>query len=225
LAEAFPIPNKTVLRTAIKYLVALSVAFLFLVTGTNLWIVQSTDKKNFTYISEIPVNDVGLLLGTSKYNRNGKPNPFFVNRIQAAADLYHAGKIKHIIVSGDNGALSYNEPRDMRRALVKQGVPESSITLDFAGFRTLDSVVRSKKVFGQNNITIISQRFHNQRALFIAGHYNMNAVGFCAIDPPDSSFYPIFFREVFARMKAVIDLYVLHQKPKFLGKPELIKLT
>jgi SanA protein len=193
-----------------------------LISFANFLIVYRTSEKLFSDIEKVPVNDVGLLLGTSKFNRNGQANQFFANRIQAAADLYFAGKIKHIIVSGDNREHNYNEPRDMRRALVKKGIPESAITLDFAGFRTLDSVVRAKKVFARNKVTVISQRFHNQRAVFIGLYNKMEAVGFNAADPPDASYYPTFTREVFARFKAVIDLYVLKQKPKFLGKQENI---
>jgi SanA protein len=212
-------------KSLLKWFIMTTSLSIFVILSCNIWIVQSTKDKNYIYVSEIPSNDVGLLLGTSKYNRSGKNNPFFYNRIEAASSLYHAGKIKHIIVSGDNALLSYNEPRDMRRALIKEGVPESAITLDFAGFRTFDSVIRSKKVFGQQSITIISQRFHNQRALFIAEYYNINAIGFCAEDAPGSMSYPTYLREFFARFKAVIDLYILNQKPKFLGKKEKIILT
>jgi SanA protein len=203
------------------FAIVLATAGLFLAIS-NIWIVKVADGKNFSSLTSIPDNEVGLLLGTSKYNRSGNSNQFFKNRIEAAAALYHAGKIKHIIVSGDNAQLNYNEPRDMRKALVKKGVPGSAITLDFAGFRTLDSVVRSKKVFGQNKITIISQEFHNQRALFIANYYDLDAVGYCAVDPEDASFYPTFMREIFARFRAVIDIYVLNQSPKFLGQQEAI---
>jgi SanA protein len=204
------------------YLLSLALIILLPVILSNAWIVQISSKKNFTALTDLPENEVGLLLGTSRYNKNGKSNPFFANRIDAATNLYFSGKIKHIIVSGDNKLVSYNEPREMRRALVKKGIPESAITLDFAGFRTLDSVVRSKKVFGQKKITIISQKFHNQRALFIADYYDIDAIGYCAGDPPNSSYYPTFFREIFARFKAVLDLYIFKQKPKFLGKEEII---
>jgi SanA protein len=209
----------------IKSLLITAAFFIAAVAFTNLWIVNISKGKNFRYVAEVPENQVGLILGTSKYNRSGQSNEFFHNRIEAAVSLYNAGKIRHIIVSGDNRMMNYNEPRDMRRALVKKGVPENAITLDFAGFRTLDSVVRSKKVFGQNKITIISQKFHNQRALFIAEYYGMDAIGFCAIDPPDASFYPTFFREIFARFRAVIDLYIIRQSPKFLGTPEKIVIS
>jgi SanA protein len=197
---------------------------IILISVSNLWIVLLANGRTFYSVSSIPENEVGLLLGTSKYNRSGNSNQFFKNRIEAAAALFHSGKIKHIIVSGDNSQLNYNEPRDMRKALVKKGVPGSAITLDFAGFRTLDSVVRSKKVFGQNKITIISQKFHNQRALFIADYYEMDAIGYCAIDPENSFFYPTFFREIFARFRAVIDIYILKKSPKFLGEEEFIKI-
>ncbi len=209
-------------RNILKWLLILVLALTALLFFTNLWIIKTSSGKNFHSISQVPANEVGLLLGTSKYNKNGMSNQFFYNRIDAAVALFNAGKIKHIIVSGDNSELNYNEPRDMRRALVKKGIPESAITLDFAGFRTLDSVIRSRKVFGQEKITIISQKFHNQRALFIADYYSIDAVGFCAVDPPNSSYYPIFFREIFARLKAVLDLYILKQNPRFLGKEERI---
>ncbi|MBA2581793.1 MAG: YdcF family protein [Bacteroidetes bacterium] len=203
-------------------MLAIVLSLILLLFFTNLWIIQTASGKNYFSLSKTPVNEVGLLLGTSKYNSSGQNNIFFYNRIDAAAALYHAGKIKHIIVSGDNRELNYNEPRDMRRALEKKGIPESAITLDFAGFRTLDSVIRSRKIFGQNKITIISQKFHVQRALFIADYYGIDAIGFCAQDPPNTSYYPIFAREIFARFKAVLDLYVLKQKPKFMGKQEKI---
>jgi SanA protein len=204
------------------WLVLLSLAFLAIVSIANWWIIRKTTTNLYFNSSVIPENEVGLVLGTSKYNKKGNANKFFENRIQAAANLYHSGKIKHIIVSGDNRELNYNEPRDMRRALIKKDVPESAITLDFAGFRTLDSVVRSKKVFGQNKITIISQKFHTQRALFIASYYGIDAVGYCAVDPPESALYTSYFREFFARFKAVLDLYVIKIKPKFLGKQEVL---
>jgi SanA protein len=209
----------------LKAVLIASAAFLLLLTLSNIWIINVSEGKNYSYVAEVPENEVGLILGTSKYNRSGHSNDFFHNRIEAAVSLYNAGKIRHIIVSGDNREMNYNEPRDMRRALEKKGIPSDAITLDFAGFRTLDSVVRSKKVFGQNKITIISQKFHNQRALFIADYYGIDAVGFCAINPPDPSFYPTFVREIFARFLAVIDLYILRQNPKFLGNPEKIIIS
>ncbi len=129
---------------------------MVLIAATNLWIVRSTSAEIFSDYNQIPSNPVGLVLGTSSRRADGSPNPFFHNRMEAAARLYALGKIGHIIVSGDNRTRYYNEPLEMKRALVKLGVPDAAITLDYAGLRTLDSVVRSKEVFGQEHITIIT---------------------------------------------------------------------
>ncbi|MBC7862935.1 MAG: YdcF family protein, partial [Bacteroidia bacterium] len=129
------------------------------------WIISNTKKQIFTDIESLPNNKVGLVLGTVKDASGGRRNLFFDYRIQAAAELFKEGKIKHIIVSGDNHIAGYDEPSDMRDALIAEGVPANCITLDYAGFRTLDSVVRCKKVFGQSKFTIISQKFHNERAV------------------------------------------------------------
>jgi SanA protein len=166
-----------------------------------------------------------VLLGTSEKQGNGNSNPFFEKRIVAAAALYKAGKIRHILVSGDNRRKNYDEPTDMQHALLAAGVPQTAITLDYAGFRTLDSVVRAKSIFGLSQFTIISQRFHDQRALLICRHYEIDAIGFCAEDIALRYGLKTQIREAFARVKAVLDLYVLNTRPKFLGPKESIRLN
>ncbi len=205
-------------------------AFILLVLITTLtlvicnsWIIHQTKNQIFSDINTIPENKVGLVLGTSKYFMNGSGNLFFKYRIEAAVNLFKANKIKHIIVSGDNHKLAYNEAADMKKALLEQGIPDSCITLDYAGFRTLDSVIRCKKVFGQDKFTIISQEFHNQRALFISNHYNIDAIAFDAQAVPEDLSITTTFREYFAKFKAVLDIYVLHEEPRFLGEPIKIK--
>ncbi len=190
------------------------------------WIIISSAKKSiYSTVSETPEgNKVALLLGTSRYTVRGTTNLYFKYRIKAASELYHLGKIKHIIVSGDNSLKEYNEPKHMQQALIQKGVPKSAITLDYAGFRTLDSVVRGKKVFGQNKFIVISQKFHVERALFIANKYGIDAIGFAAVDPPGKYSIKTKVREVFAKTKAVIDLYIINKEPKFLGKKETIKI-
>ena len=165
-----------------------------------------------------------MLLGTSRYRAGGTTNLYFQYRINAAVELYRIGKIKHIIVSGDNRVENYNEPKQMQIVLMSRGIPESAITLDYAGFRTLDSVVRCKKVFGQTKFIIISQKFHVERALFIAHKYDIDAIGFAAKDPPQKYSTRTKIREIFAKTKAVIDLYLINKKPKFLGKREIINI-
>lgn len=141
-------------------LLDLFVALLMLMLCANMTIIRNSDPYVSNDISKIPQTNVGLLLGTSKLLKNGQNNDFFFNRIEAAVELYKKGKIKYILVSGDNGSKFYNEPRDMRDELIRRGVPANVIYLDYAGFRTLDSVVRAHKIFGQDSFTVISQKFH-----------------------------------------------------------------
>lgn len=185
-----------------------------------LFRISSFAFSSYDSLNDLPHNEVGLLLGTSSYSSDGSKNPFFVNRINAAVLLYKKGKIDYILVSGDNRHLSYNEPRQMMNALLREGVPRDRIVADFAGFSTIDSVVRASKVFMLKDVTIISQSFHNERALFIAAHEGMNAIGFNALDPtPKIAHFGVYFREIFARIKCVLDVYFLNTQPTFLGDP------
>lgn len=203
----------------IKKFFKLSAAlFLFLILFivlANFWIVIRTNSKLYTSVQELPTNEVGLVLGTSRTLRNGESNPFFANRLSAAANLYHSRKIRKILVSGDNTTVYYNEPRDMVKGLLALNVPQEDIIMDYAGFRTLDSVVRCKNIFGHNRVTIITQEFHNRRALFISQYYHMEAVGFEAKDADSFWVVKVQVREYLARARAVLDLYVLKTAPKF----------
>lgn len=207
-----------------KWSLGISVVLISFVVFSNILIANYASEKIFNDENETPETSVALLLGTSRYTVRGNTNLYFKYRIQATTNLYKSGKIKHIIVSGDNSLTSYNEPREMRKALLANGIPDSSITLDFAGFRTLDSVVRCKEVFGQDNFIIISQHFHLERALYIAKKFNINAIGFAAQNPPEKYSFKTNVREYFARTKAIIDLYFLNTQPKFLGKKEIINI-
>lgn len=215
--------NSLPFKKLFKWSFILIAILILSIVLSNYWIIKSTKAQIYSDTSLIPKNDVALLLGASKTLRNGSENLFFKYRIEAAAALFKAGKIKHIIVSGDNSKKEYDEATDMREALVTLGVPDSCITLDYAGFRTLDSMVRCLKVFGQNKITVISQRFHNERAVFIGNFYEMEVVAFNAKDVPNAFSLKTRTREHFAKFKAVLDLYLLHKQPKFLGEKILIK--
>lgn len=189
----------------------------------NSMIERAGLKKCYTEVDSIPVMDVGLVLGANKSAVGGK-NLYFQYRIEAAVKLFKAGKIKHIIVSGDNHIKEYNEAEDMQFALIEMGVPDSCITLDYAGFRTLDSVVRCEKIFGQKKFTIISQEFHNERALFIADAKDLECIAFNAKDVPNKYSLKTRLREYFARVKCVLDIYLLHTQPKFLGEKVAINI-
>jgi SanA protein len=190
--------------------------------GYSEWTVS--DARHYTYddVDAVPYNRVALVLGTSKYLIGGSPNHYFKYRIKAAAELYNNGKVDYILVSGDNATVQYNEPRQMRRALIQAGIPAKAIYSDYAGFRTLDSIVRAKEVFGQAHFTVVSQAFHNERAIFIARHFGIEAVGFNAKDPSAYQGIKTRVREVFARLMGLLDLYVLDKGPKFLGEPIVI---
>jgi SanA protein len=207
----------------IKWFLLLGLILISLVTWiANRRIEKVTNDLVYKDVNSIPKNKVGLLLGTSKYLRSGELNQYFENRIQATVDLYNAKKIEFIVISGDNRKMSYNEPQDMKRELLLRGIPEERIFLDYAGFRTYDSVIRMNKIFGQSNFTIISQDFHNRRAIFIAMKMNRQAIGYNATDVDVYNGFKTNIREKFARVKVFLDL-MIHKEPKFLGESIEIK--
>jgi SanA protein len=203
---------KNSLKVSIYTILSLAAVIIL----ANIWVVYSVADKVFDELEQVEARDVALVLGTSRSINGRDENPFFTYRIQAAAQLFFAGKVKHIIVSGDNSSQYYNEPRDMRKALIKLGVPAECITMDFAGLRTLDSVVRCKKIFQQKRFIIVSQGFHNYRALFIAQQHNIDAIAFNAKYPKSAS-NKVIYREYLARPKALLDIYCFDTQPKFLG--------
>lgn len=207
----------------IKWSILIGAVLIFAVIVCANYAVRHTAKA-FIYqnIDSIPQNKAGLLLGTSKLLRSGLPNQYFQNRIQATVDLYKAGKIEVVVISGDNSREGYNEPEDMKSELMLRGIPEDKIYLDYAGFRTLDSVVRMEKIFGQKSFTIISQKFHNQRAIYIAHAKGLQAVGYNAEDVNAYSGFKTQLREKFARVKLFLDLWT-GKNPKFLGEPVIIQ--
>lgn len=200
--------------------------FVLFVLLCNRWVINSTDAYLYRDWALLPENDVGIVLGTSPFAPGGEPSAYFQGRIRAAAELYRLGKIKVVIVSGANPDSRYNEPRKMYQALVKAGVPENAIKMDFAGYRTLDSMVRAKVVWGLTRFTVITQRDHGYRAIFLARKMSVHAVGFMA--PLGNSGEELGrrnpVREVFARAKAVLDIVILNTQPKFLGQPESIEI-
>lgn len=210
------------LKRTLRVASILFLIVLLLVLGTNLWVVRSTKSLVLTDYKILPDSGVALVLGTSHRLVNGSPNPFFHNRMTTAAELYKEGKIVHFIVSGDNRTKYYNEPVEMQKALIKLGVPAQAITLDYAGLRTLDSIVRCKEIFGQTNITIITQPFHSYRALFISRYYNVNAVALVANEPNQEDALRVYVREYLARTKAILDLYILGTTPRHMGNKEPI---
>lgn len=204
--------------------------FMLLVTGFTIYAnikVERAAKEHIYYdVDSIPYNKVALLLGTNPLNRWERANSYFTNRINTAAELYHAGKVDFIIASGDNHIKEYNEPTAMRDSLMAHGVPEERIILDFAGFRTLDSVMRAKGGGGCDSLTIISQADHNARALYLAEANGVHAVAISA--PLRAGRWVrtrLALREWLARDKMMLDIW-FRKQPHFLdekiGIPEIL---
>jgi SanA protein len=209
-------------RNPFKIVIGIVITIVLLVLLCNLIINFSADGKNFSQLESVPNNKVGILLGTSKKLVGGQPNLYYSYRIKAAVILFEAKKIEFILVSGDNGSIYYNEPKTIKKDLILAGIPSEKIFLDYAGFRTLDSMVRAKEVFGLEKVTIISQKFHNQRAIYIAERKGLTAVGFNAKDVTGNSGFKVHTREYLARVKVFIDL-LFNTQPKFFGDPIEIK--
>ena len=176
----------------------------------------------YSEVNEVPYRKVGLVLGTIPLV-NGHPNRYYQYRMDAAAELYFAHKVSYLLLSGDNHISHYNEPESMRQSLTERGVPDSVIYLDCAGFRTFDSMVRAKKVFNQDSVTVVSQQWHNERAIYIAEHCDLDAIAFCAHDYTAGRkiYLKNHLREALAKVKVVLDLMV-NKQPHFLGEIEPI---
>ena len=179
---------------------------LLTVLGLDRWMSWKTAPYIYDELQDLPYRQVGVVLGTAKYYRY---------RIQGAINAYNSGKVNYLLLSGDNALQSYNEPMTMRKDLIAAGVDPSDIVLDYAGFRTLDSIVRTRKVFDTNDFIIITQRFHCERALFIALHMGIQAQCYAVPSPKDM--LSVRIREFAARFGALADLYIFKREPRFLG--------
>lgn len=204
------------------YIILILSLLTLLIFFSNYTIDKNSKNKTYTDSSQIEKNKVGLVLGTSRTLKNGTINLYFKYRITATVELFNKGKIDFILISGDNGNENYDEPSDFKNELIKFGIPENKIFLDYAGFRTLDSVIRAKEIFGQQSITIISQQFHNERAIYLAEENGIKAIGFNAKNVSGRYGIKVRIREYLARTKVFIDI-LFGVKPKFLGEKIEIK--
>ncbi|WP_370555775.1 outer membrane permeability protein SanA [Edwardsiella tarda] len=196
-------------------LIGVGIVLLLAALALDRWISWTTAPYIYDDVQDLPRREVGVVLGTAKYVAPGVINQYYRYRIQGALNAYNSGKVSYLLLSGDNALQSYNEPVTMRRDLIAAGVPSSDIVLDYAGFRTLDSIVRTRRVFDTNDFTIITQRFHCERALFIAMHLGIQAQ--CLAVPSPKDMLLVRLREIGARIGALTDLYLLQRQPRFLG--------
>lgn len=209
-------------KKIILALVVVVVCVLGSIYGALALVRSAASGRLYSGTAEIPHRQVGLVLGCSRRLGDGMPNPFFASRIRAASELFAAGKVDYLLVSGDNHTQGYDEVTDMRQALLAAGIPANRVYGDCAGFRTLDSMARAHQVFGLNDVTVVSQEFHNQRAIFLARHQGLDAIGYNARDEDLGDVSGTHRRERFARVKAVLDIYLLRTKPRFLGPKVVI---
>lgn len=204
------------MKTYIKHIItAITLAILAIILS-NVHINYKAKDKLYDNLTEIPKNRVGLVLGTSKFVDNNTINLYYKYRLEAAYSLYKNKKIEIILISGDNSTVNYNEPSAFKQDLINLGVPEEKIILDYAGFRTLDSIIRAKKIFGLDQFTIISQQFHNQRAIYLAQCQDLNVIAFNAKDVTSRYGLRTQIREYLARTKAILDI-IINTQPKLLG--------
>ncbi|MES2206198.1 MAG: ElyC/SanA/YdcF family protein [Pseudomonadota bacterium] len=185
-------------------------------------IVTNYSNATTNAVKDLPQVYACLVLGTSKTLSNGAQNLFYVYRMNAAIEVYVSGKCKRIIVSGDNRHSNYNEPDEMKKSLILKGIPPSVIFCDYAGGRTLDSIIRFKEIFGQNAGIVISQQFHNERAIYIASHNGIALNGYNAQEVNAYNAFKTKFREVFSRALVILDVQIFHTKARHYGEKVVI---
>ena len=214
---------KSLWRRLRRVLLVLGMAFLLLWGGADAAIRVASSGRVYskTTVDAVPSARAAVVLGCSRTVRGGLGNLYYQRRIRAAADHFASGKVRAVLVSGDNHVKSYNEPTDMKGDLVACGVPADKIVCDYAGFRTLDSVIRARKVFGLVDFVVVSQPFHVRRAVFLARGFGINAVGYEAEDVPGRYSVKTCLREQLAKIAALVDV-VIRRQPKFLGPLEKV---
>ena len=212
-------PRASRRQRRLAYGAGLALALSCAPAAAHVAVSAAARERCFTRVEDVPVRACGLVLGTVP-RVQGRENLYFRARMRAAAELVHAGKVRFLIVSGDNSRADYDEPSAMKSALIDLGVPASRIYCDYAGLRTLDSVVRAKEVFGQTSLTVVSQRYHNERALYLAEHSGLeNCVALDAPGVGGGSMLRQRARELAARCAAMLDVNLLRTRPRFLGEP------
>ena len=200
-------------------LAAVSVLGLF---ATDFYVGSFSKGRLYHDVKKTPKRDAAVVLGCAR-TVQGRPNLYYRYRIEAALKLWEARKIDAILVSGDNSRKDYDEPSGMKADLVERGIPAEFITIDYAGFRTLDSIIRAEEVFNLHDYIVVSQPFHCQRAVYLANAKGQSVIGFCAADVGGSSGVKVRLREILARTKAVLDM-IIAKSPKYLGDKEVVKV-
>lgn len=209
---------RRLIRTTSRAAAAILLAVVALWVASEAVISIAARGRTYDLVDRVPARKAALVLGTSKFVAGGRPNLHYLYRMDAAAELFKAGKARFVIVSGNGSEPHYNEPKMMRADLIARGVPPARIYCDYAGLRTLDSVVRAGEVFGAGDCIVVSQPSHAERAIFIGRMRGQDVIGFNARNVPASTDPRTAIRERLARILALLDVTVLRKQPKFLGE-------
>ncbi|SDK61642.1 SanA protein [Billgrantia gudaonensis] len=198
-------------------------ALLFL--AGNAWVLTQTQGRIERTLSQCGPEQVGIVFGTSHWTRSGVRNPHFDARMGAASKLIRLGRVRHLLLSGDNRTRFYNEPVTMWRELRERYVRDEDMTLDYAGFSTFDTLVRARDVFGVERAVLVTQAWHLPRALFIADALGLEAVGCAARTARVDGQWRLQAREWAARVATLGDLYLWGREPYFLGPFEPLEIA
>lgn len=223
VVKSEPSMSRKLVRSGVQLVFGGVVLALALISGAHVLIERSSDGRVYQNSQDVNQVRAGLVLGCARYLSDGRENLFFRFRIEKAAELYREGKVAFLIVSGDNSRVDYDEPTEMKQALLERGVAEEAIYCDYAGFSTLDSVVRAKEIFQQSELVVVSQAFHVKRAIYIGEHHGVNLVGVVARDVVGAGGVKTKLREYLARVKTVLDVHILGREPVYLGEPVIIQ--
>jgi SanA protein len=221
-----PVPARHPICCGVRCAASLLLAGLLLAAAANVWVIGTSAPHVHARLEAVPAADVGLVLGCSRERAGGGENAYFRYRVEAAAALYRAGRVRHLLVSGDNHVRTYNEPADLRDALMERGVPREAITLDHAGFRTLDSMARARAVVGLRRVVVISQSWHAARAVYLGRQHGLEVDAYCARDVRQRGWRTRqWMREALARAWMLLDVHVFHTRARFMGPYEPIQLA
>ena len=212
--------KSTKCKIAVIFL-TIGVVVLVVLLAADIYVGSFSSGRLYDRAEEVPHRRAALVLGCSR-ETDGQPNLYYRYRLDAAEALWRAGKVDAILVSGDNSRSDYDEPGSMKADLVDRGVPSAYITADFAGFRTLDSVIRAGEVFGLEEYIGVSQPFHCQRAVYLASQKGQSVIGYCAADVGGGSGVRVRVRETLARAAAILDV-LRSKRSRFLGRREEIQ--
>lgn len=205
--------------------IGITLAMVVLPVALIGYVVTTTQAYRYHEPGSIPPTRVAVVFGAG-VRPDGRPTPMLADRVQAAVQLYHAGQVQKLLMTGDNSTIEYNEVRAMQHYAASQGVPVEDITLDYAGFSTYESCYRAHAIFGLTEAVLVTQSYHLPRAVYTCRHLGVDAVG---MGTPDWSAYPpqvigrYVVREAVATLKALLDVHITHPLPTFLGPYEGIR--